>query len=107
MDNQELKRLLAANLRGHYRWLVICYQHKLYNFVRYMLHDPEEAKDLVQDIFIKAFEALSSFSQPQWEALELQPWLFTIARNHCLNYITRVEPKRSKLVSLDQSQGKY
>jgi RNA polymerase sigma factor (sigma-70 family) len=100
-DNQELKKLLMADLKANFRWLVLCYQHTLYNFVRYMLQHPQDAEDLVQEIFVKVYGVLSSFSPSQWERLELKPWLFTIARNDSLNYVSRVGRRQSKQVSLD------
>jgi RNA polymerase sigma-70 factor, ECF subfamily len=101
-DSQELKKLLVADLKANFLWLVVYYQHKLYNFVRYMLQHPQDAEDLVQEIFVKVYGALSSFSPSQWERLELQPWLFAIARRESLNYVSRVSRRQSKQVSLDQ-----
>jgi RNA polymerase sigma-70 factor, ECF subfamily len=101
-NNQELKKLLMANLNANFRWLVLCYQHPLYNFVRYMLQHPQDAEDLVQEIFVKVYGVLLTFSPSQWERLELKPWLFTIARNDSLNYVSRVGRRQSKQVSLDQ-----
>lgn len=101
-ENQELKKLLMADLQANFRWLVLCYQDALYNFVRYMLQNPQDAEDLVQELFVKVFGILSSSSPQQWERLELKPWLFTIARNDSLNFVGRAGRRQSKQVSLDR-----
>lgn len=104
-DSQELKRLLASDLQASFRLLVKCYQHILYNYVRYMLHHQQDAEDLVQEVFFRAYMALYTFSRAQWDELDLRPWLFTIARNLCLNHLNRVRSHQSKLISIDQPQG--
>jgi RNA polymerase sigma-70 factor (ECF subfamily) len=45
----------------------------------------EDARDLSQDAFIKAYQARSRFD----EARPFYPWLYRILKNHCLNFVTR------------------
>jgi RNA polymerase sigma-70 factor (ECF subfamily) len=45
----------------------------------------EDARDLSQDAFIKAYQARASFD----EARPFYPWLYRILKNHCLNFVTR------------------
>lgn len=60
-------------------------RHKVnvYNFCRRMLGDPDEAKDVVQEVFMRYFENVSAFDG---EA-SAKVWLFKSARNRCLNVI--------------------
>ncbi len=45
------------------------------------------AEELAQDVFIKAYQHL-----PGWRPeASLQPWLFRVARNHCLNRVRKRE----------------
>jgi RNA polymerase sigma-70 factor (ECF subfamily) len=53
--------------------------HKCYQFVR----NQEDAQDLTQEVFIKAFENLSSFRGES----SLKTWLYRIAINHCINHV--------------------
>ena len=59
------------------------YAHRVYARCRYLLKDPEEARDAMQDVFIKAQKNLAGFRE---EASPLT-WLTRIATNHCLNLI--------------------
>jgi RNA polymerase sigma-70 factor (ECF subfamily) len=50
-----------------------------------ILRDPTEAEDLAQNVFIQAYK-----SAPRYRATaRFSTWLFTIARNLCLNEIRR------------------
>jgi RNA polymerase sigma factor (sigma-70 family) len=52
-------------------------------FCRHMLGSPEEAEDAVQHVFMAAFRSLVGSDR----AIQLRPWLFTIARNRCLSVL--------------------
>ena len=49
----------------------------LYNFARWLSGDPDEARDLVQETFVKALRALGSFE----EGTNFRAWMFRILRN--------------------------
>lgn len=49
----------------------------LYNFARWLCGDPDEAKDLVQETFVKALKGLGSFQ----EGTNFRAWMFRILRN--------------------------
>jgi RNA polymerase sigma-70 factor, ECF subfamily len=53
----------------------------------------EDARDLSQDAFIKAYQARARFD----ESRPFYPWLYRILKNHCLNFVTRGR----HLISLD------
>lgn len=58
------------------------YQQNIYRFCLRMLGDSVIAKDAFQETFIKVYENCKSFKGNNFAA-----WLYTIARNTCLNYI--------------------
>ncbi len=58
------------------------YQQNIYRFCLRMLGDSMIAKDAFQEIFIKVYEHRTNFKGNNFAA-----WLYTIARNTCLNYI--------------------
>ncbi len=57
--------------------LVDEYKGKIYNYVSRMLHDPTEAEDVAQEVFIRAYENLMGFRG----AASFQTWLYRIASN--------------------------
>lgn len=67
--------------------LVDAYQNRLYGFIRRMVTDSEEAADLTQDTFIRAFQAIGRFDGRS----SLRTWLFRIAYNLCIDRSRRVD----------------
>ena len=65
--------------------LVKKYQQPVMNFVRRTIRDETEAKDLAQNVFLQVYK-----SAPRYViTAKFSTWLFTIARNLCLNEIRR------------------
>lgn len=60
------------------------YHAPIYNLCARILGDREEAKDLTQETFLKAFSNLPAASA---EPLKLRPWLYRVATNACLNHL--------------------
>ncbi len=62
--------------------IVMKYQKQIYAFVYRIVNDAEEAKDLTQKTFLKAFRAIRGFRQ---EA-SFKTWLYQIAMNTSLSH---------------------
>jgi RNA polymerase sigma-70 factor, ECF subfamily len=92
-DDEELNRQLAVALKQSFECFFEClmrnYQKLLYSFVMHMLPHPRDTEDIVQEIFLRAYRALVCQTSEEILAVKLRPWIFTIARNVSLNYITR------------------
>jgi RNA polymerase sigma-70 factor (ECF subfamily) len=74
------------------------YQRRLYGFALRMTGNREDAEEIVQDAFVRAYRALSKMSLEQRSELRLQPWLYTITLNVTRN---RLRSKRPANVALD------
>jgi RNA polymerase sigma-70 factor (ECF subfamily) len=74
------------------------YQRRLYGFALRMTGNREDAEEIVQDAFVRAYRALGKMSEQQREGLRLQPWLYTITLNVTRN---RLRGKRPPNVALD------
>jgi RNA polymerase sigma-70 factor (ECF subfamily) len=77
--------------RGHRRAfepLVRRYGPRAYGFALGKVRDPEEAKDLSQEAFLRAYRAIDRFD----ESRPFYPWLLTILRNLCISYLRRQRP---------------
>lgn len=68
-----------------YGRLVERYQRRLWWSCLRMLGDPDEADDVVQETFVRAWERLGDFDPGH----RFYTWVFTIARNRCLNALRR------------------
>jgi RNA polymerase sigma-70 factor (ECF subfamily) len=63
--------------------LVRRYQARIYGFALYYLRDPEEARDVAQEIFIKMYQHLGSIR----DGRTYLPWMLRLARNCCIDRI--------------------
>jgi RNA polymerase sigma-70 factor (ECF subfamily) len=72
------------------------YKNPIYQMAYRMILDPFESEDLLQVVFLQVYRNLSTF-KPQGS---FKAWIFTIARNTCLNEIRR--RRRKPVRSLDE-----
>lgn len=61
--------------------IVDAYQGRLYGFLKRMVRNEEDASDLTQEVFIRAFQSLDRFDG----RASLRTWLFRIAHNLCVD----------------------
>jgi RNA polymerase sigma-70 factor (ECF subfamily) len=74
------------------------YQRRLYGFALRMTGNREDAEEIVQDAFVRAYKALAKMEPATRAELRLQPWLYTITLNVTRN---RLRSKRPTNVALD------
>jgi RNA polymerase sigma-70 factor (ECF subfamily) len=65
--------------------LMIRYERQIYRVCYRFVDNREDAMDLAQEVFIKAFEHLTSFRRES----SLKTWLYRIAMNHCINHVKK------------------
>lgn len=102
VDDSELRMGLAANLDACFERLVLSYQDRLYAFALRISGNTEDAEEIAQDAFVRAYRALAVYDRRKIEALALRPWLYQITLNVFRN---RVRGLRLKLVPLDELDG--
>ena len=81
--------------------LVEKYKQPIFNLIVRTIHDPTEAEDLAQNVFVQVYRAAHRY-QP---GAKFSTWIFTIARNACLNEIRR--RSRHPAESLDHSGAEH
>jgi RNA polymerase sigma-70 factor, ECF subfamily len=69
--------------------LVRTYQSSVYAVTRHYLGDPEEARDVAQDVFIRVYHRLDSFSGRD----TFKAWLMQMARNASIDRLRRVKAR--------------
>lgn len=67
--------------------IVDAYQNRVFGFVRRMVPDVEEAADIAQDTFIRAFQGIGRFDGRS----SVRTWLFRIAHNLCVDRARRAD----------------
>ena len=80
----DLVRGLRAGRRDAFERLYGEYHAPIYNLCARVLGDREEAKDVTQEVFIKAFDQLPAADA---ESFGLRPWLYRVATNACFNHL--------------------
>lgn len=61
--------------------IVDAYQNRVYGFVKRMVPNAEEASDIAQEVFIRAYQSFGRFDARS----SLRTWLFRIAYNLCVD----------------------
>lgn len=81
-DQQLVERVQRGDKRA-FDLLVLKYQHKILGLVVRFVHDPQEAQDVAQEAFIKAYRALANFRGDS----AFYTWLYRIAVNTAKNHL--------------------
>ena len=80
MEQRHFPDFYRTNLKRIYRYLYFRVKG-----------NKEVAEDLAQDVFLKAYAAFESYD-PE---VSQSSWIFTIARNHLINYVEKTRPGAS------------
>lgn len=98
LEEEETRVLVLKSQRGDlsaYDELVRRYQERIYATVYHMTSNHEDANDLAQEAFIKAFQALPRFKGDS----SFFTWIYRIAVNRTINFLKQ-RRKRTQ-ISLD------
>ena len=96
-DNEIIRLYFSGRQEEAFNGIVDAYTERLYWHIRRFLGSHDDTNDLLQDVFIKIWTALSTFRGDS----KLYTWLYRIATNEVLNHLRK---KRFKaLLSLESS----
>jgi len=84
VDAALVQRYLSGDIRA-FDELMIRYERQIYRVCYRFVDNREDAMDLAQEVFIKAFEHLPTFRRES----SLKTWLYRIAMNHCINHVKK------------------
>ncbi len=87
--------------RAAFAELVEKYKQPVMNLVYRALHDETEAEDLAQNVFLQVYKSARRYES----RAKFSTWLFTIARNLCLNEIRR--RSRHPADSIEESHAEH
>jgi RNA polymerase sigma-70 factor (ECF subfamily) len=80
-----------------FSFLVEKYQRMIYTLALKLMKKPEDAEELAQDTFVKAYQKIDSYEGKS----KFSTWLYTIAYNSC---ISELRKRRIEFKSLDDRQ---
>lgn len=80
---------------GGFEALLTHFQHRIYFFIRSMVFNPDDARDVLQDVNMIIVRKCTQFIP----GTDFKSWAFAIARFECLNYLSR--RKKTQWISLD------
>jgi RNA polymerase sigma-70 factor (ECF subfamily) len=83
-DNEIVRRVVDGDT-GAYEALMRRYNQRLYRAARAILRDDDEAEDVLQETYVRAYQHLKQFAG---EA-QFSTWLTRIAVNECLSRLRR------------------
>jgi RNA polymerase sigma-70 factor (ECF subfamily) len=87
--------------RAAFAELVEKYKQPLVNFIFRTLRDESESEDVAQNTFLQVYKSRDRYER----TAKFSTWLFTIARNLCLNEIRR--RSRHPAESIEESHAEY
>ena len=96
----ELIQAFQAGKKAAFDELVLSHKDKVFNLCYCFIGDYQDANDLAQDVFFKAFKALKNF---RFEA-EFSTWIYRIAVNTCKNRLKSFQYRlKKKFVHLNNT----
>ena len=105
MTEKNLIRRAKSGDQEAFGQLVLAHQNKIYTLCVHMVTDREEAADLAQEAFLKAWRSLSSFQ----EESSFATWMHRLTTNVCLDYL-RKQTRRQNIapaISLDDEEAAW
>jgi RNA polymerase sigma-70 factor (ECF subfamily) len=75
------------------------YRTRIYNYVARIVGNPEDAKDVTQEVFIKAFRKIPA----NGTGLALKPWLYRVATTTCIDHL-RARRRRGEPSSISSEE---
>jgi RNA polymerase sigma-70 factor (ECF subfamily) len=86
-DDQSIAEAKAGSLEA-FEALVARHHGRVYNFLWQLTRSVEDAEDLTQETFVRAYRGIHSFKTGS----RFGPWIFTIARRSAIDALRRKTP---------------
>jgi RNA polymerase sigma-70 factor, ECF subfamily len=81
-EDARILRGLRAGIEGAYEELINRYEQPIYGLVYRLVGNQSDARDVVQEVFLKVFRGVNSFR----ERCSLRTWIYRIAVNEAYNH---------------------
>lgn len=104
MTREEEMLILQQVQKGDvnaFEHLVRAYEKNVYNLSLRMVKNPDDAADMTQEAFIKAYNSLPSFRGDS----KFSVWLYRIVSNVCLDFLRSVSRHPTVSLSVENDEG--
>lgn len=104
MTREEEFRTVESVLGGDvnaFETLVLSYEKNVYNLALRMVKNPEDASDMAQEAFIRAYNSLASFRGES----KFSVWLYRIVSNVCLDFLRSRSRHPTVSLSVENDEG--
>ncbi len=95
MSDEDLAKSVQMGNPDMFGMLMERYEEKLLRYGRKFLRQPEDIQDIVQDVFVSAYQNIQSFDS----GARFSPWIYRIAHNAFVNGLRK--SSRNPLVHVD------
>jgi len=86
---------LSLEDKGYYKYLVERYEEKLLRYiVRLSGLSKEDAEDILQDVFIKAYQNLNDFDT----GLKFSSWIYRITHNEAITHLRKLKSRPKVII---------
>ncbi len=98
LSDAEAAQLVLSGDTKIFEVLVRRYSTPLFTYIYHFTHDSEEASDVLQEVFIRFYNALPTLGYEK----PFKPWLFQVAHNYCIDQLRQ---KRKKAFNFSQIES--
>ena len=95
-----VRKVLGGNANA-FETLVLEYEKNVYNIALRMTGNSEDAADMTQEAFIKAYNSLSAFRGDS----KFSVWLYRIVSNVCLDFLRSKNRRPTVSLSVEDDDG--
>ena len=88
-----------GNMERGFRLLMETYQERLYWQIRRMVHQHEDANDVLQNCFVKVYRSIHQFEGKS----KLYTWLYRIATNEAITFLNKQKQKLTASIDNEES----
>lgn len=95
-----VRRVLDGDVNA-FEQLMNAHEKTVYNLALRTLGNPQDAEDLTQEAFLKAYRSLSSFRGDS----KFSVWLYRIVSNLCLDYLRARSRRPAQSLTVEDDEG--
>jgi RNA polymerase sigma-70 factor (ECF subfamily) len=101
-DDRTLVEAFRTGERAAFDVIVVRHRRNVYQLCYRFVNNHEDASDLAQDVFVRAFRGLANFKGDA----SLATWLYRVAVNACLNRVAVKKPITAPLEAATHVDGR-